>query len=286
VGIAITMVILNGLVSLILGRALSYDLIRWIPGRVPEDVRILQIAVIIITLIEFCIFALPLSFLFLLVNKIVRATSYTQSIMVTGNKFGGFQILRRAIVPALLSVASGQLFYNLLTDVLFPNPDDTVVQSIGQPYFAFSALVGALIILPVALLFFMPTWLMNDSGIVSHLKPEQLEYRRCRDTIGVGRWFSDFLGGFSIIAIPISSFMQHFYKPFVQFGVVVNPINFFISLTWTIGLPLMAMAFIIPVIILNELLLKWTSKQVKNYARHLGAEDEYIQPEIKSDQHL
>jgi hypothetical protein len=285
-GIGFTLYIMNWLVVGILRQVAIYDLIHWIPGRVPEDVIILQLAVILITIIEFLILAIPLSYLFLIVNKIVRVSSYSQSIMKTGDNFGWLQILRRAVVPALLSVASGELAYNLLAGILFPDPPQNAIRNIGQPYFAFSALIGSLILLPVALLFFIPTWILNDSGIISHLKPEQLNLRKCRDTIGVGSWFSNFLGGFSIIAIPISSFMQHFYKPYVEFEVALNTPNILVSFTWTIGLPLMAMAFLIPVIFLNELLTKWTRGYIQSFAKRLGAEEENTELDTEYNQHL
>jgi hypothetical protein len=41
----------------------------------------------------------------------------------------------------------------------------------------------------------------------------------------------------------------------------------------------MAMAFLIPVILLNEMLLKWTRQYIQNFARNFGAEDEDIASE-------
>ncbi len=42
---------------------------------------------------------------------------------------------------------------------------------------------------------------------------------------------------------------------------------------WIVGLPLVAMAFIIPLVILNELLLARTSSVVRGVALRLGAMD-------------
>ena len=140
------------------------------------------------------------------------------------------------------------------------------------------AIVGAAIALPVSLAFFMPTWLLNDSGIVLHLKAGQLKVRRCPDTEGVGRWFSNFLGGFSVIALPLTSIVHFFMQPYFVDGRALTPLNAITSLLWTISLPLLMMAFVVPIVILNEVMLGFTTPRVQNIARHLGAKDVQVVP--------
>ena len=144
------------------------------------------------------------------------------------------------------------------------------------------AIVSAALALPVALAFFMPTWLLNDSGIVLNLKKGHLKVRRCPDTEGVGRWYSNFLGGFSVIALPLSSIVHFFIQPYLIEGGVLSPVNAITSIFWIIGLPILMMAFVVPIVLLNELMLGFTTPRIQSIARHLGAKDvQVVHAEMK-----
>jgi hypothetical protein len=146
--------------------------------------------------------------------------------------------------------------------------------------------MGALLMMPIALALFMPTWILNDAGIVSHLKKGQLEVRQCPDTEGVGKWFSSMLGGYSILAFPITMFIDHFFNPYIIQGyapyipdipIFNEPI--FTSFLWTAGIPLLVMSFMIPVVMLNEVAQRRAGNIIKRIAKPLGA-DEVHRPVI------
>ena len=138
------------------------------------------------------------------------------------------------------------------------------------------AFLGAIIALTVAVAIYSPTWLLNDSGIVSHLKQGELDIRRPPDIEGVGKWFGGFISGFALLAYPITVIYKYvFFLPSVFAGVTAINYGLYIieSLLWIFGLPLLAMTYILPVVILNEILLPRTSRIIQGIARSLGASD-------------
>jgi len=76
-----------------------------------------------------------------------------------------------------------------------------------------------------------------------------------------------------VIALPLSSIVHFFIQPYLVEGRVLTPLNVITSLFWTMGLPILVMAFVVPVVILNEVMLGFTTPRVQNIARHLGAKD-------------
>jgi hypothetical protein len=140
--------------------------------------------------------------------------------------------------------------------------------------------MGALLAMPIALALFVPTWILNDAGIVTHLKKGQLKVRQCPDTQGVGKWYSNILGGYSILVFPIAIFIEHFYNTFIvgnlplfdPAGSIWNaPILH--SFLWTAGIPLLVMSFIVPVVMLNEAARNRVGGIIKGIAKHLGANE-------------
>ncbi len=272
-GICLTFLLATTLASYIIRVHPDADLVPAIASeRMTGDVWTILVAILPIILIEYMVLALPLTVFFIALNKVLKASAYEQNIMKLGDRFGVDRILRRAAIPALFAISYGQLSIYLLGDYfLVPSAGlANEVEFFSTPLFA---IVGAALILPLSLAFFMPTWLLNDSGIVIHLKEGHLKVRRCPDTEGVGRWYSNFLGGFSLIALPLSSIIHFFIQPYLVAGRALTPINVIVSVFWTIGLPLLMMAFVVPVVILNEVMLGFTTPRVQSIARHLGAKD-------------
>ena len=87
------------------------------------------------------------------------------------------------------------------------------------------------------------------------------------------------LAGYSIIVYPITMFMAHFYEPLITNPYPVNTpiskiaLDLFVATAYTIGAPVMVMAFIIPVVVLNEYLLGWSTGKIKGFAIWLGAKE-------------
>jgi len=204
-----------------------------------------------ILLLEYYIFAIPLAAGFLFINRIMRAASYEMNIMNIGREFSGRHMIRRAAAPALFSVAfSNNLFIrNFILDYV-----NIQVPVEGYAFLAEAtiSLMSALLFMPISLLIFMPTWVLNDSGIVTHLKEGKLTIRQCPDTQGVGRWVSNIFGGYALIQFPITMVTTHFYEPYIIGTNTLTETAMINVLLLTIGLPLFVMAFILPVIAFNE----------------------------------
>ena len=250
----------------------SFEFVPFIAGTLFTDITIILGVATPVILIEYFIVALPLAALFLLGSRMMKSTTYNFSIMDIGTEFGGYRMLRRSVAPALFSVSSSGLIVGLVEGFLvdlFPPlpPDQLYLISLS------ATLMGALIIMPIALALFMPTWVLNDAGIVTHLKEGQLNVRQCPDTEGVGRWYASMLGGYSILTFPIAMVSAHFITPFIINGHEPNLTNLFISSLWTIGIPLLVMAFIVPVVFLNEALQKRSVGFIQRFARGLAAKE-------------
>jgi hypothetical protein len=257
----------------------SYDLSPAIGGRFTDDVFTILMIALPAYLFEFLLLTLPVAALMLMVNRLYRAKSYTQSVVKTGTKFGAARIIRRAVVPALFALSFSQFALGLLPTFILNVP--TFPETAGfsdvvrttEPLVWF---IGALLALGLAIPIYAPTWLLNDTGIVTHLKREELEMRRCPDTEGVGRWYSHYVSGFAVLSYPLATaqkFLLQLPTNIVIRGGIIGPNYFLESLLWIGGLPIVVMAFIMPLVILNEILLPRSSEAVRGIARRLGATD-------------
>jgi len=250
----------------------SFEFVPFIAGTLFTDITIILGIAIPVILIEYFIIALPLAALFLLGSRMIKSTTYNFSIMDIGTGFGGYRMLRRSVAPALFSVSSSGLIVGLvegfLVDLYPPlPPSDLYLISLS------ATLMGALVIMPIALALFMPTWILNDAGIVTHLKEGQMNVRQCPDTEGVGRWYSSMLGGYSLFAFPIAMVSAHFVTPFIINLVPPTIDRLIVSSLWTIGIPLLVMAFIVPVVFLNEAAQRRSVGFIQRFARGLAAKE-------------
>ena len=278
-GMIVTFWMTQYLASEILGIRPAYDLVTAVDGTLNFDINFLLMILIPIFILEFLILTLPFAFFMLLGVKIFRITTYTIDVMKIGHGFDWLRMMKRAVVPALFALALGELVISLLHGIIFwiPPMTEGEARAIVPSLHPLLTMFGALIALAVSIALFAPTWLLNDSGIVTHVKPKHLELRRCPDTEGVGRWYSNLIGGFGILAFPIAMFNRYFFQKFIVFGVDMNFGNVLISLGWTVGLPFMVMAFILPIVILNEFTIKWTGGTMQRIAKSLGANDVQFQ---------
>jgi hypothetical protein len=251
----------------------SFEFFPWVAGSLFTDVVIILGIAIPVIAIEYFIIALPLAALFLLGSRLIKSATYNFSIMDIGTDFGGYRMLRRSVAPALFSVSSSGLLVGLIEGLIVPSlPDPLPPQT--ELWIGLSVtLMGALVIMPIALAFFMPTWVLNDAGIVTHLKEGQLDVRQCPDTEGVGRWYSSMLGGYSLFAFPIAMVSAHFIQPFIIGDVPLIPEFLIISFLWTAGIPLIVMAFIVPVVFLNEAAQGSSVGFIQRFARGLAAKE-------------
>jgi len=274
-GILLTVRAVTELSTAVSLRAPLYNLIPGVAGSTISDARLLLMVVLPVYIIEFVILTLPVALIMLIVNKLVRALTYDQSVMRLGKKFGGYRMIKRAVMPAMFALSFGDLVLSLINNWPFEASLPTPVPTgFGlMVFYPLLSLLSSLVVLPFSLAFFMPTWVLEDSGIVSHLKSGQLENRRCPYTEGVGRWYSSFISGFAIVAFLFMMAYRYFYRPFFLDGEDLTPGSIGFSVFVVFGLPLLIMSFVVPVIMFSETSLKWTTRRVQGMARRLGARD-------------
>ncbi len=257
----------------------AYDLVTAIDGSLSSDINFLLMILIPIFILEFLMLTLPFAFFMLLGVKVFRVATYNVDVMKIGQGFDWIRMMKRAVVPSLFALSLGELVISLLQGVIFwiPPMAEGEARAIATSLHPLLTMFGALIALAVSIALFAPTWILNDSGIVAHVKSKHLELRRCPDTEGVGRWYSNLIGGFGILAFPIAMFNRYFYQKFIVIGVNLNFGNFLVSLGWSVGLPFMVIAFILPIVIMNEVTIKWTRIVIQRTAKGMGASDVQFQ---------
>lgn len=228
-------------------------------------IMILLFASIPILFIEYYLLSVPIAGGFLLVNRLVKAASYEMNIMNIGRGFSGRHMVRRAAAPALFSVASSDMARLWIKPYVFPG----VIEA-GSIEYATLSLMGALLFMPIALLIFMPTWVLNDTGIVTHLKESKMNLRVTPDTQGVGRWISSIFGGYALIAFPMTMFTTHLL-PHILTGTLLDETTLINAILLIAGLPIFVMAFIIPVVVMNERSQPRIRRSMARIATALGA---------------
>lgn len=252
----------------------AYNMTDLIPGNIAQEMTILLGIIPIAGIIVYIFLGVLISSILLLATKIVRSTAYDLDIVQTGRDFGGMRMIRRAAVPAIFAVALSGLISKTIIGVLFSALESVPVQA-QILWQALTPIMGVLVTLPIVLAIFIPTWILNDAGIVMHLKDEQLNVRRCPDTIGVGRWWSNLLAGFTLLAIPIISFVQHFLPLLV--GGETDFVPYFQAFVITLGIPFIAMTLILPVVVFNEIFISLSKRAIRRVAKALGAREMKLQ---------
>jgi hypothetical protein len=280
-------IVVNGLITR-LGSHYPFSLTNLINGPMNIDVEVILTYIVPLILVEYLILGIPIAAILLLVTKVAKGAAYEIDIIKTGSDFGGLRMIRRAVVPALFSLALAGILSSLLSGLIFtPLTLDPWPAGSFDFYQALMSTMSSLIVLPVVLAFFIPTWILNDAGLTVHLKEKELNIRRCPDTIGVGRWWSNLLGGFTLLTVPIVSFVQNFYNPVILDNQIGNAYLVVKGLFLSIGIPVLLMAFVIPAIVLNEIFINLSKGAIRRIARKIGAKDLMLQtvmtPTVMSD---
>ncbi|UCH04391.1 MAG: hypothetical protein JSW05_12615 [Candidatus Thorarchaeota archaeon] len=254
------------------------DILSVWAGSAYEDILFVIAVGIPILLVEYMGLSVPLAIVFLVVARNYKRASYEMNIMNIGSEFGGARMIRRAVAPALFSVSTSEFLKgwvrgNVFTLTDLPSELQTLYGPINMQvmYEISLTLIASLLLLVVVLPLFSATWVLNDAGVVTHLKEDKMRIRQCPDMQGVGRWVGNTLGGYALIAFPVAMFLTQFYQPYLVDLRPITPTNLLISFLWILGLPLLVMAFIIPIIVLNELSQKRIRKRITSYAVRLGA---------------
>lgn len=275
VGVVLTFLITQELARSIAANRPDSDLVRFVAGTVQTDVLFLLYIFLPIYFVVFLILTIPIALLVIVFNKVSRAATYELGIFSTGVGFSTIRLIRRAIVPSLFALSFSEIFLNLIPDWIFYSPSiEGPTADIFLPlYDPLQTIIGALIAMVVGVIIFAPTWMLNDSGVVTQVKSSHMTTRRCPDTEGIGRWFSNLFGGFAILAYPITVFYRFFYIRYVLHSAQLTLQGLMTSMFWIVGIPFLVMSFVIPFIILNEFGLSWTVPKIQGFARKLGAKD-------------
>ncbi|TFH03072.1 MAG: hypothetical protein E4H14_17195, partial [Candidatus Thorarchaeota archaeon] len=199
IGILTTIIVILLLSNYIAIARPAFDLIRIVDGLVEQDVRVLLLLLFPIYFTVFFILTIPVALLMTLFNKISRTATYELGVFSTGEGFSTIKMIRRSVVPALFALSFAEIFLKLIPDWIFNIPviEHSTAGNFLPIYDPLQTILGALISLVASIVIFAPTWILNDSGIVTQVKPNQMTARRCPDTEGIGRWFSNLFGGFA-----------------------------------------------------------------------------------------
>ncbi|MBN2230337.1 MAG: hypothetical protein JW779_12180 [Candidatus Thorarchaeota archaeon] len=265
----------NGLVRELGPEALTYDMIPLIPGPLEADINWLLTWIAPIMIVEYFVLGIPVSALMLIISKFVKGASHDIDIIQTGNKFGARRLIQRIVIPALLALALGSIIQSYIAGLLINVPDPIPLEIIHFWNPLFSIVVG-LIAVPIVMVIYIPTWFLNDAGITFHLKESQLEARRCPESIGVGRWWSNMLGGFTILVVPVYSFVQYFIIPYIVLG-NVSAFEILRGFFFSFGVPILAIAFMLPIVIFNEMALGISRGWIRRVAKAVGAREMKLQ---------
>jgi hypothetical protein len=202
-------------------------------------------------IIVYIITILTVSLLFVFGIRILKGPTNTISIIDIGKDFSAIRIFGRAVVPALFAVSTSQLIWGLMRSLLM------LPEIANLNLFIIVSTISTLVFLPISLGYFAPTWLLNDAGIVSHLKVNQMDRRRCPDTVGVGRWYSNLLGGYSLVVTLAAT--------------VYNSLGLnFSSIFRSLALPILGIAFVLPIVVLHEFLLPKTVPLIQRLVGRIG----------------
>ena len=252
--------------------ATTYSILPYSTGSVEADITWLVTYMVPVAGGIYLLTSLPLTATMLIATRVMKSTAYDVDIVRIGAEFGSFRMIRRAFIPALFSLSMGGAISGLVRDLIYTDPvlASDAVRTAYQPL---SSVVSALVLLPIVLAFFAPTWILNDSGIVMHLKDKELKLRKCPDTIGVGRWWSNLLGGFTLFMVPVVTFVQYFYNPIVIHNQLLNSDFAFRALFLAVGIPVLAVAFVLPLIVFHEILVRGMRHGILSVARRLGAKE-------------
>lgn len=275
IGIIATIILTNYLSGGIAQVRDGYDLIPVVAGAIQSDVRSFLFIIFPVQYGVFFVLTLPIALLMIFFNKLSRTATYELGIYSAGTGFNAVRMIRRAVVPALFALSFGEIFLNLMPDLIFSIPE--IAPATGgtflQLFNPLQAIIGALIALVVGIVIFAPTWVLNDSGIISQVNQNQMDTRRCPDTEGIGRWFSNLFGGFAILTYPITMLYRFIFRPLIVLGGYLDPFHLINGIIWIVIIPLLIMAFVMPFIILNELSLGRTRPRIQSFARKLGAKN-------------
>ncbi|MFX1369517.1 MAG: hypothetical protein ACFFAY_13045 [Promethearchaeota archaeon] len=270
-GIIYTFVFSTAFVAVVLDRFdSSWDALPFFPGLADADNLYLifgTLGWLIIPLL--C--SIAVAGFFMILHRIMRTRKLTLETIESRPSL--FRLITRAIIPALFSFSIANTLVPYLRRLSFFEPPGmgTVTFLARLDLFVIRTLHLSLLLLPITLLIFIPTWILNDFVVVSHrtgINPGEYS-----DPQKVGQWVSGLLSGFSAFAFPIAYLDLFIIDPIRVHGwieVADTLPQVLLIMTNTI---ILLIAFVLPIIILYELGRTRIAKYFYRVAKRLNVEN-------------
>ncbi|MFW9910709.1 MAG: hypothetical protein ACFFEF_19310 [Candidatus Thorarchaeota archaeon] len=275
----------TGFVSLLLSdRTPDWDIITFVPGLADVDNLYLIFGTLVWQLLAL-LFSVGIAGFFMILHRTVER-GRTFKIGAAQSKLSMSKLIRRAVVPAMFAFSIGEIairYFRQLSLGIFQPPNLTEPLPVRGIFdlFSIKTLHLCLLFLPLALVIFIPTWILNDFIVISY--KTDAKSGGYSDPQKVGQWVSGLLSGFSIFAFPIAYLTTFIIDPYFDRGpgAIVNTFEWIVyMMTITI---IMLIAFVLPVILAYELGKPRIAKSFYNVANRLKVENSSLLRSMRVD---
>ncbi|MHA1298746.1 MAG: hypothetical protein ACTSO9_04795 [Candidatus Helarchaeota archaeon] len=231
------------------------DLATFIPGSAFVDFFLLATLQPVYLIVFYFIFGDLMTMLYFPLHKLVKFFKYEYKHVELGTEFSTYDYLMRLAVPSLFC-------YSLLFMVSgFILPLGLFIGNKASSTMVLIAL--NFIFLPISCTLNSGAWILDDTGVICHLKPEYYNKRKPPIIEGVGRYWNSTWTGLIGYTTPIGIAMQ-IYRGFIE-GIPWQ------ATLMLILLPFVLMCLTIPVILIhdgqikgkkNKLIKMWNIKEI------------------------
>ncbi|MGY5876443.1 MAG: hypothetical protein RTU30_11915 [Candidatus Thorarchaeota archaeon] len=278
---------LNSLLFIIVGLILAIYTLLVFAGIPAGNLLVIVSANLYENLVFFTLLSIPIlmvsylllgrltTVLILAISKIIYRKSSDLRIKRVGHDFRSMQMIKRSVMPSLLAITMAPVFRQPLEALFFGVPP-ILTPALQDIYPIALTLLASLIALPVTLTIFIPTWLLNDSGLVFESNLETANLRQPKQTIGVGRIYYYLLAGFTVygFAAYVISRINVLIMSWQYGGISQLQYQIFLDIWLLVGVSIMVMAVVVPVVILHEVILGKATSFVIRVAKRRGAIDD------------
>ncbi|MFW9793708.1 MAG: hypothetical protein ACFFEE_05380 [Candidatus Thorarchaeota archaeon] len=260
-----------------------WDILPFIPGLADVDNLYLTFVTFIWSFVALLLSAGVAGFFMLLHRTLEKPR--TLRIETIEPELSISRLIRRAIIPAMFSFSIGEtavLYLRQYATGFFQSPGLTGIPIADRlSLFVTKTFHLTFLFLPLTLLIFIPTWILNDHAVVSHRKG--VLPREYTDPQKVGRWVSGLLSGFSIFAFPLA-FLDVFLITPIEghgWGVVAEILPTILLIMGNVLIVLIA--YILPIIVLYELRKSRIASLFHIFAKRLDVENRSILLSLPDD---
>ncbi|MCP4760201.1 MAG: hypothetical protein GY870_00370 [archaeon] len=156
-----------------------------------DQIFLIFIGPLIMVLLVFII-SIPFSILLFKFHRLLKSNSYEYfAIQNFGEDIGFKKLFIRGLTISLMGFSLGTTFVSSIPARTISPTQLSVVETL----FPLVSTLG-LVIMPYTVIFFLPIWLLQDSGVICSLADVNLEKRQSPDVEGIYRHFSAILNGY------------------------------------------------------------------------------------------